>query len=112
VSVVVAPSLAEALWDEIECIKSKIPNSRWFLFGSALNSKQNVGDIDLLIVTATFQDGAKVRAGLASFCELLPLHLMFMTAAEESEVMFINGEGAVELGDGKIAKGLLTFIGS
>ena len=86
-----------ALYEEMQRIRARAQNSRWYLFGSITTTKRPVGDIDLLVVCRTAADCTTVRAELASICALFPIHLLLMTQSEEKEVKFIQGESAVEI---------------
>jgi predicted nucleotidyltransferase len=85
------------LCEEMKRIRARVPTSRWFFFGSITTTKRPVGDIDLLVVCETTADCTTVRAKLASICARFPIHLLLMTASEEAEVKFIQGESAMEL---------------
>lgn len=84
-----------ALHKEMLRIKAKVPNSRWFLFGSITTTKRPVGDIDLLVVCETVADCTSVRRELTSICERFPIHLLLKTGMEEGEIKFILGERAL-----------------
>ena len=86
-----------ALYNEMQRIRSEVPNSKWFFFGSITTKKCPVGDFDLLVICKTAADCIAVRTELASICEQLPIHLLLMTPSEEAEVNFIQRERAIEL---------------
>ena len=86
-----------ALTEDVQAIRARLPESRWFFFGSITTSKRPVSDIDLFVVCETTDDCAIIRNGLGPIRERFPVHLLLMTAREEAEVNFIQGERAVEL---------------
>jgi hypothetical protein len=85
------------LYGEVRRIKSRLPSSRWFLFGSAMTAKSPVGDVDLLVVCNAAADCTTVRTELESICTRFPIHLLLMTPEEEAEVQFIESEHATEI---------------
>jgi predicted nucleotidyltransferase len=90
----------DAIRDEMAQMAGLVPRSRWHLFGSITRDKRPVGDIDLLVVCENSEnsaDCARVRSALATVCAEFPIHLLLMTQAEEAEVNFIEGEGALEI---------------
>lgn len=87
----------DALYQEVRRIKSRLPTSRWFLFGSAVTAKSPASDIDLLVVCNDAVDCTTVRTELASICTRFPIHLLLMTPDEEAEVQFIESERATEI---------------
>ncbi|HUZ91471.1 MAG TPA: hypothetical protein VMU78_06185 [Methylocella sp.] len=90
-----------ALYGEMHRIRSRVPTSRWYVFGSITKTKRPVGDIDLLVVCETTAACRLVRIELALICARYPIHLLLMTTSEEMEVNFIKGESAVEITSGK-----------
>jgi hypothetical protein len=86
-----------AITAEVQRIRARLPDSRWFFFGSITTSKRPVGDIDLLVVCETTEDCTMIRNGLGSICAQFPVHLLLMSAREEVEVKFIQNERAVEI---------------
>lgn len=90
-------SVLDNLYDKAFQIKTLIPNSRWYLFGSITTSKREVGDIDILVVCKTSAECAMIRAELTSICSQFPIHLLLMTVREEAEVKFIKGQSAIEI---------------
>lgn len=89
------------LYEEMQRIRARVPTSRWFFFGSITTTKRPVRDIDLLVVCKTTADCTTVRAELTSICARFPIQLLLMTASEEAEVKFIQGESAVEITAGQ-----------
>lgn len=86
-----------ALHEEMQRIRTRLPSSRWYLFGSITTAKRPVEDIDLLVVCDADRDCESVRAELASICLRFPIHLLLMTPCEEEEVKFIQSEKAREV---------------
>ncbi len=85
-----------ALYGEMRRIRARVPTSRWYVFGSITTIKRPVGDIDLLVVCETTIACRLVRAELSQICARYPIHLLLMTTGEETEINFIEGEGAIE----------------
>lgn len=102
--------LFHSLHREMQRIRSQIPASRWYFFGSIVTTKRPVEDIDLLVVCKTAADCATVRTELASVCARFPIHLLIMTPNEEAEVKFIQGESAVEITPDGLKPHLLTKL--
>jgi hypothetical protein len=86
-----------AITAEVQRIRARLPDSRWFFFGSITTSKRPVRDIDLLVVCETTDDCTMIRNALGSICARFPVHLLLMNPREEVEVKFIQNERAVEI---------------
>jgi predicted nucleotidyltransferase len=87
------------LHEEMRRIRSQVPTSQWFLFGSITTTRRPVGDIDLLVVCKTAAECTTVRIELALICTRFPIHLLLMTLKEEAELNFIEGERAMWIGE-------------
>lgn len=70
-----------------------------YLFGSILSSKDQVSDIDILLIYRELDPLINVRAGLSRLGLQLPLHVLAMSAAEEDFFSFVSERGAVNLQD-------------
>jgi len=74
---------------EAAVVARHVPNTAWFLFGSAAVDITSAADIYLLIMCSVDEDAMAVRHKLAELCLKLPLHLLLMTREEERELNFI-----------------------
>jgi predicted nucleotidyltransferase len=87
-----------ALHEEMRRVRSsRVPTSRWYIFGSVRATKRPISDIDLLVVCETAAACTSVRVELAPICAQYPIHLLLMTTREEAEANFIQGQGAAEI---------------
>ncbi len=86
----------------LEQVRVSLESARTFLFGSITNGRRPAGDLDVLVVCADEADTDRARKIMSPACADYPVHLMIMTFAEESELEFIAGVGAIEV-DGRKA---------
>jgi hypothetical protein len=70
---------------------------RGYVFGSILKPNFHWTDVDILIVCDNAVDVPGVRPALASVCNGAPVALLVMSAAEESELDFVSGQGCQPL---------------
>src|SRR5258708_40119598 len=70
---------------------------RGYVFGSILKPDFRWTDVDILIVCDDALDVPNVRPALASVCMSAPVDLLVMSAAEESELDFVSGQGCQPL---------------
>jgi predicted nucleotidyltransferase len=70
---------------------------RGYVFGSMLKPDFRWTDVDILIVCDNAMDVPDVRPALASVCTGAPVDLLVMSAAEESELNFVAGQGCRSL---------------
>ena len=89
--------LINVLRTDEEAVSKSIPDTTWYLFGSAVASLATAGDIDLLIVCRRDGDATHVRERLQATCLRLPLHLLLMSRDEEAELRFIEGQRCVQI---------------
>ena len=81
--------IIERLRAEAAVVEKEVPNTAWFLFGSAAVDAASAVDIDLLILCPVDEDAMSVRRRLAELCLNFPLHLFLVTRDEELELNFI-----------------------
>jgi predicted nucleotidyltransferase len=101
----VSQPVAQAVRDDdlkwlVEAIESSgtLPaRTVWYLFGSVLRNNTPSRDIDVLILYEDWEDVRLVRKRLDKLELDRPLHLLFMTFAEEAELNFIRSEYCVEI---------------
>jgi hypothetical protein len=74
-----------------------VPHVRVFAFGSLLNADTWPADVDLLVLYENAADVDLVRALLAPLSSAMPLHVLFLTSAEEAQLRFVEGEKCVPL---------------
>lgn len=86
----------------LEQVRVSLVGARTFLFGSITTGRRPAGDLDVLVVCADEADSDRARKIMSPPCADYPVHLMIMTFAEEADLEFIAGVGAIEV-DGKNA---------
>jgi hypothetical protein len=74
-----------------------IARIRGYIFGSILKPNFLWTDVDILIVCDDPADVPGVRPALASVCSVAPVDLLVMSAAEETELDFVAGQGCQPL---------------
>jgi predicted nucleotidyltransferase len=70
---------------------------KWFLFGSLLNGKGPIHDVDLLAVVPNDRGAVQLRKVAADHLKFNPIHLTIMTQDEEKEMNFVFIVGAASL---------------
>lgn len=68
--------------------------TKWYLFGSVDRCEEDARDIDLLILCKDHVQADALRAAIDPDQLELPLHLAFMTFAEEAEVSAVRMQQA------------------
>lgn len=86
----------------LEQVRLSMEGARTFLFGSITTGRRPVGDLDVLVVCADEAESDRARKIMSPACADYPVHLMIMTFAEEADLEFIAGVGAIEV-DGRNA---------
>lgn len=81
----------------LEQVRVSLAGARTFLFGSITTGRRPAGDLDVLVVCADEVDSDRARRIMSRPCVHYPVHLMIMTFAEETELDFIAGVGAIEV---------------
>lgn len=82
----------------LEQVRVSLESARTFLFGSITTGRRPAGDLDVLVVCADEADSDRARKIISPVCADYPIHLMIMTFAEEADLEFIAGVGAIEVG--------------
>jgi predicted nucleotidyltransferase len=82
--------LLERLRSEVVSIGQEVPNTTWFLFGSAALGAPAPSDVDVLVLCSGDEEAMAVRYRLADACLRFPLHLLVLTQEEERELDFIE----------------------
>ena len=90
--------------DEITLLAQEIADrgaffktTKWYLFGSVVKGNPCPSDFDILVIYRDSSDTVEIRARLADLGLTRPIHLLFMTEAEERETGFIRAQSCVEL---------------
>lgn len=65
-----------------------------YLFGSILKTPRLANDIDILIIYQNINYVKDIKKSFSSFSSMYPLHLIFLTYAEEKEFNFIKQQNA------------------
>ncbi|MGH8243272.1 MAG: hypothetical protein ACRETY_07990 [Steroidobacteraceae bacterium] len=81
----------------LEQVRAAIAGAQTFLFGSITTGRRPAGDLDVLVVCADEADSARARIIMSPPCTYFPVHLTIMTFAEETDLDFIAGVGAIEV---------------
>lgn len=82
----------------LEQVRVSLEGARTFLFGSITTGRRPAADVDVLVVCADEADSDSARKIMSPSCTDYPIHLMIMTFAEEADLEFIAGVGAIEVG--------------
>ena len=72
----------ERLKIEVGSICYEMPNTTWFVFGSAAADDPAASDIDLLVLCSGDEDAIALRRKLKNVCLRLPVHLLVVTKDE------------------------------
>lgn len=70
-------------------MEKAVPRARMFAFGSILRTKPWPADVDVLVVYESAGDAQHVRTVLEPLYNELPLHVLFLTSSEESQLQFV-----------------------
>lgn len=89
--------LVALLSTEARRVRETVPDTTWYLFGSAARGCERAQDIDILVLCESHEAVALVRHALQEACMRLPLHLFLITRDEESELRFIRSQGCVRV---------------
>ncbi len=81
--------MIELLRAEVATVGREVPNTTWFLFGSAAVDAPAASDVDVLVLCSGDEEAITVRHKLAGACLHFPLHLLVVTQEEERELNFI-----------------------
>lgn len=84
--------LAEIL-NTLAGLQERLPNTKWYGFGSFFQGKSSFNDIDLLAVCLDAGEVASVRSAISELSTAWPIHLIIMTDSEEAETKFIFRQG-------------------
>lgn len=90
----ILPSL---LYAEILRVSKLVQDTKWYLFGSLLRSPRKAIDIDILILYRSDDTTKIIRGELREVTLRFPIHLIFLSECEESELDFINSEQCVPI---------------
>jgi predicted nucleotidyltransferase len=71
--------------------------TRWYIFGSVVRGSRAPSDFDILVIYRDSLDTVEIRTRLTDLNLIRPIHLLFMTEAEEQETGFIRAQSCVEL---------------
>ncbi len=74
-------------------LQEKLPNTKWYGFGSFFQGQSSYNDIDLLAVCLDAGEVSSVRSALSELSTVWPIHLIIMTDGEEAETEFILRQG-------------------
>lgn len=90
--------------DEITLLAQEFANrgaffatTRWFMFGSAARGSRSPSDFDILVIYQVSSDITEIRKRIEDLELKRPIHLLFMTEAEEDETGFIGAQSCIEL---------------
>lgn len=79
----------------ISSLKS-LPNNNCYLFGSIIEENRNLkSDIDILILYKDKNEPKNIREKLGQLLIEFPIHIIFLTYEEESELNFIQRVNAI-----------------
>ena len=84
--------LAEIL-NTLAGLQKKLPNTKWYGFGSFFHGRSSFNDIDLLAVCSDANEVFSVRNSVYELSLAWPIHLIVMTDREEAETEFIFRQG-------------------
>lgn len=85
------------LREEADRISREVPGVRLFAFGSVLCSDSWPADVDMLVIYESPDDVSLLRLLLEPLSRKMPLHLLFLSRAEEAQLQFVIGERCVPL---------------
>lgn len=83
-------SLLAEILNTLAGLQEKLPNTKWYGFGSFFQGQRSFNDIDLLAVCCDAHEVLSVRRTLDELTSTWPIHLIIMTDSEEAETEFIS----------------------
>lgn len=86
-------SLLAEILNTLSGLQEKLPDTKWYGFGSFFQGKSSFNDIDLLAVCGNACEVLSVRSALCELSAAWPIHLIIMTDSEEAETEFILRQG-------------------
>ncbi|NHR07911.1 hypothetical protein HA052_22210 [Chromobacterium haemolyticum] len=86
-------SLLAEILNTLAGLQEKLPNTKWYGFGSFFHGQSSFNDIDLLAVCRDASEVLSVRSALYELSSVWPIHLIIMTDSEEAETDFIFRQG-------------------
>lgn len=86
-------SLLAEILNTLAGLQEKLPNTKWYGFGSFFQGQSSFNDIDLLAVCCDAREVLSVRRALYELSAAWPIHLIIMTDSEEAETEFIFRQG-------------------
>ncbi len=82
---------------EVARVGKLIPNSKFYLFGSAVTHPKACPDFDVLAVADTHEDQMRVFDEMHDLCSTWPIDLLVMSPAEEAECNFVRAQSCQPL---------------
>ncbi|OWV99548.1 nucleotidyltransferase domain-containing protein [Rhizobium sp. R693] len=77
---------------EVERVGKLIPNSKFYLFGSAVTHPKACPDFDVLAVADTHEEQMRIFDEMHDVCSTWPIDLLVMSPAEEAECDFVQAQ--------------------
>ena len=85
------------LWAEMLRVRKLVQNVEWYVFGSLLREPQRAADIDILVVYRSDDAADLIRRELRAAAIRFPIHLLFLSECEETELQFVHSQRCVPL---------------
>ena len=89
--------LLERLRAEAERTVRAVPRARIFVFGSLLRAESWPSDVDVLVVYESVSDVILIRALIEPLYDEMPLHVLYLSRAEEGQLQFVVSQNCVPL---------------